>query len=227
MGKTMLVEKFRRNNPPTSHPVHGVESTPVLSVTLTSRPNERRIYAQLLAALDIGIDQRAATLADLEGRAVRLLKQAGVRVLVFDEIHNLLAGSPREQRVVLQLLRFLSNELKASLVCLGVADAREAIAGDVQLAHRLDQIALPRWKADAEFQALISAVLRSLPLKHPSALSAQSIRHIARVSEGITAKIFSMMNQLAIEAIRNGTDRIDDEAVEAWKPAIEKEAAFA
>ncbi|RFB76695.1 TniB family NTP-binding protein [Methylovirgula sp. 4M-Z18] len=227
MGKTMLVEKFRRNNPPTNHLAHGVESTPVISITLTSRPNERRIYAQLLAALDIGIDQRAATLADLEGRAVRLLKQAGVRVLVFDEIHNLLAGSPREQRVVLQLLRFLSNELKASLVCLGIAEAREAIAGDVQLARRLDQIALPRWKADAEFQALISAVLRSLPLRHPSALSAQSIRHIARVSEGITAKIFSMMNQLAIEAIRNGTDRIIDDAVEAWKPAIEKEAAFA
>jgi hypothetical protein len=37
-------------------------------------------YAQLLARLDIGIDQRAAILADLEGGAVRLLKQAGVRV---------------------------------------------------------------------------------------------------------------------------------------------------
>jgi hypothetical protein len=34
-----------------------------------------------------------------------------------------LLSSPREQRVMLQLFRFLSNELKASLVCLGVADA--------------------------------------------------------------------------------------------------------
>ena len=64
-----------------------------------------------------------------------------VRVLVFDEVHNLLAGSPlAEQRVILQLFRHLSNELKASLVCLGVADARDAIAGDVQLARRLDQL---------------------------------------------------------------------------------------
>ncbi len=152
MGKTMLVEKFRRDNPPTFHPVHGLESTSVLGITLTSRPSERRIYAQLLAALDIGVDQRSATLADLETRAVRLLKQVDIRVLVFDEVHNLLAGSPREQRVMLQLFRFLSNELKASLVCLGVADAREAIAGDTQLARRLDQVALPRWKADEEFQ---------------------------------------------------------------------------
>ena len=199
----------------------------MLGITLTSRPSERRIYAQLLAALDIGVDQRSATLADLETRAVRLLKQVDIRVLVFDEVHNLLAGSPREQRVMLQLFRFLSNELKASLVCLGVADAREAIAGDTQLARRLDQVALPRWKADEEFQALVSAVLRSLPLRRPSALSSQSLRHLARVSEGITAKVFATLNELAIEAIRTCSERITDEAIEAWKPAVEKEAAFA
>jgi hypothetical protein len=227
MGKTMLVEKFRRNNPPTTHPAHGLESTPVLAITLTSRPTERRVYAQLLTALDVGADQRSATLADLETRTVRLLKQVEVRVLVFDEVHNLLAGSPREQRVMLQLFRFLSNELKASLVCLGVADAREAIAGDTQLARRLDQLALPRWKADEEFQALVTAVLRSLPLRRASSLSAQSLRHLARVSDGITAKVFAMLNELAIEAVRTGIERITDEAVEAWRPAVEKQAAFA
>jgi hypothetical protein len=192
-----------------------------------ARPTERRIYAQLLAALDVGVEQRSATLADLETRMVRLLKQVGVRVLVFDEVHNLLAGSPREQRVILQLFRFLSNELKASLVCLGVADAREAIAGDTQLARRLDQLALPRWNADEEFQALVTAVLRSLPLRRASSLSAQSLRHLARVSNGITAKVFAMLNELAIEAVTTGVERITDEAMEAWKPAAEKEAAFA
>lgn len=72
-------------------------------------------------------------------------------VLIIDEVHNLLAGTPREQRVILQLMHYLSNELNASLVCLGVMDARDAIAGDTQLSRRLDQIILPRWKADEEF----------------------------------------------------------------------------
>jgi len=88
---------------------------------------------------------------------------------------------------MLQLFRHLSNELKASLVCLGIADAREAIAGDTQLARRLDQLALPRWKADEEFQTLVVAILRSLPLRRPSALSAHSLRTLARVTDGITA----------------------------------------
>jgi Bacterial TniB protein len=122
------------------------------------------------------------------------LKQLKVRVIVIDEGHNLLAGSPREQRVILQLFRHLSNELKASLVFLGIADAREAIAGDTQLSRRLDQMALPRWKADDEFQSLVIAILRSLPLRRPSALSAHSLRTLARATDGITAKVFGMLS---------------------------------
>jgi hypothetical protein len=171
--------------------------------------------------------RNAMTLVDMEVRTLNLLRQLKVRVIVIDEVHNLLAGSPREQRVILQLFRHLSNELKASLVCLGIADAREAIAGDTQLARRLDQIVLPRWKADEEFQGLVVGVLRSLPLRRPSALSAQSLRTLARATDGITAKVFGMLNELAIEAVRSGSEQITDDDVEHWKPALEREAVFA
>ena len=106
-----------------------------------------------------------------------------------------------------------------------IAAAREAIAGDTQLVRRLDQLAPPRWKADAEFQALVTAVLRSVPLRRPSSLSAQRLRHLARVTDGIAAKVFSTVYELAIEAVRTGAERITDEAVEAWRPGVD-EAAF-
>lgn len=226
MGKTMLVEKFRRDHPPIVDLNTGFETVPVLGITLTSRPTERRIYGQLLLALGASVNERA-TLMDLEIRTILLLKNSNVRVLIIDEVHNLLAGNPREQRAVLQLLRYLSNELKASLVCLGVADARDAIAGDTQLSRRLDQIVLPRWKADEEFHELITAVLRSLPIKQPSALASQSLRHLARTSDGITARVFGILNELAIDAIRTGSERITDKDIESWKPAFEKETVFA
>jgi len=226
MGKTMLVEKFRRDHPSLVDRDSGAEAVPVLAITLTSRPTERRIYGQLLMALGASVNERA-TLMDLEIRTVLLLKSSNVRVLIIDEVHNLLAGTPREQRVILQLMRYLSNELKASLVCLGVMDARDAIAGDTQLSRRLDQIMLPRWKADEEFQELVTAILRSLPIKHPSALSSQSLRHLARVSDGITARVFGILNELAIDAIRAGTERITDEDIESWKPILERETMFA
>ena len=191
----------KRDHPPTINPSTGVESMPVLAITLTSRPTERRIYGQLLMAMGASINERL-TLMELEIRTVLLLKSNNVRVLVFDEVHNLLAGTPREQRVILQLLRYLSNEIKASLVCLGVSEARDAIAGDTQLARRLDQFVLPRWKADEEFQELVTAILRSLPLRLPSSLSSQSLRHLSRLGDGITARVFGILNELAIEPYR-------------------------
>jgi hypothetical protein len=72
----------------------------------------------------------------MERGAINTLRDIGVQILVLDEIHNILARSWREQRIVLNTLRFLSNELKLSLVCFGIMEARDAINGDVQLARR-------------------------------------------------------------------------------------------
>jgi hypothetical protein len=71
----------------------------------------------------------------MEQAALRIMEAIGVQVLVIDEVHNILAGSYREQRIVLNTLRFLSNRLQISLVCFGVNEAREAISGDVVIAQ--------------------------------------------------------------------------------------------
>ena len=63
-----------------------------------------------------------------------------MKVLVLDEVHNILAGPHRDQRIILNLLRFITNELRLSLVCFGISEAREAISGDIQLARRIDEI---------------------------------------------------------------------------------------
>ncbi|WP_202618659.1 TniB family NTP-binding protein, partial [Ensifer sp. LC54] len=159
--------------------------------------------------------------------ALRIMEAIGVQVLVIDEVHNILAGTYREQRIVLNTLRFLSNRLQISLVCFGVNDAREAIGGDVQLARRFEQFTLSRWAANEQFEILVALVLRNTPLRYPSVLTAKSLRRILQITEGITANIFHMINSLAIEAIESGKERITDEAIENWEPEFDAEAAFA
>jgi hypothetical protein len=53
------------------------------------------------------------------------------------------------------------------------------------------------------------------------------LRQLARATDGITAKVFSMLNELAVEAVRSRKEQISDEDVESWKPALEREAVFA
>jgi hypothetical protein len=226
MGKTMIMEKFRRDHPPELDRENGVEQTRVLALQMAGKPGERRLYAQILAALGAPHNPRT-TIVDLEQVTLRLMRAVDVRMLLLDEVHNILAGTFREQRVVLNTLRYLSNELKISLVCFGVNEAREAISGDVQLARRLEEFPLPRWSAEEGFEQLLLAILRNLPLRQPSVLSARAARRVLQVSSGITARVFRMLNELAVGAIETGAEHITDEAVEGWQPALGYEVAFA
>lgn len=226
MGKTMIMKRFRDDNPPSFDSGRGALTTPVLAMEMTSRPGERRFYAELLTLL--GAPQRPrADIAQMEQAALRIMEAIGVKVLVIDEVHNILAGSYREQRIVLNTLRFLSNRLQISLVCFGVNEAREAISGDVQLARRFEQFTLSRWAANDQFETLVASILRNTPLHRPSVLTPASMRRILQITEGITANIFHMTNDLAIAAIVSGHEQITDEMIEQWQPEFDVEAAFA
>jgi len=225
MGKSMLVEKFKDDYALSTREKPRAPRSKLLVVELAGRPNERRLFAQILAVLGAPQNPRA-TIVELERTTVRLLGDLGVQVLVLDEIHNVLAASWREQRVVFNTLRYLSNELKLSLVCFGIMEARQAINGDVQLARRFDSVSLPRWVAGKEFEQLVLAIVRNLPLKEPSVLTVKGLRRILLASDGVSARIFRMLNDVAIEAIETGMERITDEALERYKPVGEGEATF-
>ncbi len=145
MGKTMLMERFKRAHPPAYDPNERRMVAPVLALQMASHATERRFYGQLLTSIGVPFAPRA-TVLDLEFQALRNLRRMDVKVLMLDEVHNILAGNAREQRIVPNMLRYLSNELKISLVCLGVSEVREAIGGDVQLARRFEELILPRWQ---------------------------------------------------------------------------------
>lgn len=225
MGKSMLVEKFKDDHSQSAHAWPHKPRSKLLVVELAGRPSECRLFSQILAVLGAPQSPRA-TIAELERTTIRLLVDLGVQVLVLDEIHNVLAASWREQRVVFNTLRNLSNVLKLSLVCFGIMEARQAINGDVQLARRFDSFLLPRWMAGKEFEQLVLAIVRNLPLKEPSVLTVKGLRRILLASDGVSARIFRILNDVAVEAIETGAERITDEALERYRPLGEDEAAF-
>jgi hypothetical protein len=89
-------------------------------------------------------------------------------MLVIDEIHSLLAGSFREQRIILNAIRFLANDLRIPLVCAGTNDAKQALMTDQQLADRFEAAELPAWENDSAFQQLLLSFESILPLRLPS-----------------------------------------------------------
>ena len=95
------------------------------------------------------------------------------------------------------------------------------------MARRFEEFPLPRWSADEGFEQLVLAIIRNLPLRQPTVLSARAMRKILQVTDGITSKVFRMLNDVAIEAIETGAERITDDAIERWRPVMNHEMAFA
>jgi hypothetical protein len=69
-------------------------------------------------------------------------------------------------------------------------------------------------------------IVRNLPLREPSVPTLKGFRRILQTSGGVSPRIFRMLNEVAIEAIETGAERVTDEALERCKPVGEDEVAF-
>jgi hypothetical protein len=177
-------------------------------------PDERRFYTRLLEVLGAPYSAREQ-IGDLEGRALRIIRTIGTRLLFIDEVHNLLAGSQRDQRRALNLLKFLANELKICVIAVGTSDAFHALQSDPQVASRFEPLLLPRWTASEAFLAFVVAYGRLLPLRKASAFGEPAmISTLIRQNEGVTGRVTWLLGRAAEIAIAEGSEHIDVAGIE-------------
>jgi hypothetical protein len=229
IGKTMIVDKFVRDHPNICNQFGEVEARKVLRLQMPSKPNNGRLYAQIIDGLGHKAPYtRRGT--DPEILALRLLHQNPPRLMIVDEVHHLLAGSVREQRQSLNQLKFLSNELRMPVVALGTSEALYAMQADPQIASRFEPFALPRWHESAALREFVVGFGRLLPLHKPSPFGDKAVIQKLMVhSGGLTGKITTLMTQAAELAILRKTEcinldlLIDAAAAGIFKIPVEKE----
>lgn len=210
MGKTMLIRKFERQLTPRFDESAGVQQRPVIVMLMPHQPSETQFFDQLLAAMAAPSAGHFIRSYPLRQPAIRLLRELGTRVVVIDELNSVLAGTPRQQRVFLQLLRFLSNELRLAFVGVGVPEARHALFSDSQLRSRFTDVELPPWTTGEELRDFVTRLTWSLPLRKPSPVDSAKLRRLLLDrTGGITLGICKAFERAAIAAIRSGQERID------------------
>jgi hypothetical protein len=206
-GKSMIIEKFRRTHPGSSD-AHQ-EYIPVLVVQMPSEPSVLRFYVALLAAMGAPLRPRPR-LPEIEQLALTLLRKIGVRVLVIDELHNILAGNSVNRREFLNLLRFLGNELRIPLVGVGTRDAYLAIRSDDQLENRFEPVVLPLWEATEACCSLLASFAASLPLRRPSPIATPDMaRYLLTRSEGTIGELAHLLMAAAVAAVESGEEAIN------------------
>lgn len=206
-GKSMIIEKFRRLHPPISHAE--LEQVSVLAVQMPSEPSVSRFYVALQAALGAPLRPRQR-LPEMEQATLALLRAVGVRVLVIDELHNVLAGRGDTRREFLNVLRFLGNELRIPLVGVGTREAYMAIRSDDQLENRFEPFALPRWEPNDEARALLASFAAAFPLRRRSMIDTEEMaRYLLARSEGTIGELTRLLTDAAVAAIETGEEAIN------------------
>lgn len=209
-GKSMIAEKFRRLHPPERSACGGREVIPVVVMQMPSEPSSRRFYSALLTALNAPVSFYVHG-AQLQRHALELLRAVQARVLIIDELHNVLAGAHARRAECLNTLRFLGNELRMPIVGLGTKQAQIAVRSDDQLENRFEPVPLPPWEDNLEFARLLTSFERALPLREPSGLGASlGLRSlILRRSTGLIGEVAAFLTSATTHALAQGRERID------------------
>ena len=135
-------------------------------------------------------------------------------MLVIDELHNLLAAPNPRQRELLNLLRYLGNELRIPLACLGTREAYLAIRTDDQLENRFEPFLLPIWEDGPEFGRLLASFETVLPLREPSGLGLPAMRAmILQRSEGTIGEVAALLAAATETALASGLEQIDANSI--------------
>ncbi len=176
---------------------------------MPSNPTISRFYGMLLYAMGAPSTLRAS-ITDLECVSLDLMRKTKVKILVIDELHNMLSGRLNVQREFLNLIRFLGNEIRIPIVGVGIREAYLAIRTDDQLENRFEPFTLPLWENDFEYGKLLASFTSLLPLRKASdILNEETRNYILRRTEGTIGEISSLLTKAAVFAIDSGKECID------------------
>ncbi|KQB99195.1 TniB family NTP-binding protein [Pedobacter sp. Hv1] len=214
-GKTVLVNRFVSKH---KHYIRETDNSlilPVLLIQAPPRPDEKRFYNSLLDNLG-AVYKFNDHIDKKQYQVMRLLERMETKVLIVDEFHHILAGTPSAQRVFLNVIKYISNELQISIVGAGIKDAYYAINADPQLGNRFEVASLPSWKPDDDFLRLLASFERLIPLGQPSNLIREELAmKIFTMSDGKLGEISTIIKKAAILAIENGKEYIDTKVLGA------------
>ncbi|PYE31502.1 hypothetical protein DFP83_1092 [Idiomarina fontislapidosi] len=214
-GKSSIIEKFCEAHGQPVVNEDEILNKPVL-VTEVSAPKVKDIYISILEEFWAPF-KTTQTESQLRAQSFELMRVCGVKMLILDEFHTLLAGTAQKRTNALAELKMISNKLKIPIVGVGTKDALSVIRNDPQLQSRFWVMELPLWKPNTDFARLLSSFEKALPLKHKSNLASKEIgERIHTISGGNLGNVHELLKICAIEAIHNGRDKIDLDIVESF-----------
>jgi hypothetical protein len=212
-GKSEILFEYSERFQPRLVPGEGTKLD-VFMVQAPPKSDESKMYDHLLRKLNIPVNA-SERVGNKYYRLENVLKSLDLKILIIDEVHNVITGTYNRQRDFMTVLKFLGNELKIVLIVAGTKDARRVINTDEQLANRFHPLVVPKWKLDEDYLNLLVSFEKRLPLRKKSNLAERGLgMKIFNMSEGLIGEISWLVKESAKAAIRSGSEMITEKIMD-------------
>lgn len=213
-GKTTLVNRFYSVHGEPSKDSNGAVIRPIIYAQAPPRPSEKELLISILDRFHTAF-RPTDTVVKLRFQLIHVMNACNVKMLIIDEIHSML-GSGSKLAEVMNVIKYLSNELMIPIVGVGTKKAVQVLHTDDQHAGRFDVRTLPKWEDNADFRSLLASFEKLLPLKYPSNLKNKALSNqIHAISGGNLGDVNKLLIACATQAIKSGKEQIDSEIIKA------------
>lgn len=211
-GKTELLLEFAERYKPKNVPGLG-RQLDVAYICAPPAAEETRLYNEILSRFNAAFsinDNVANKLYLVE----KIISEIGLKILIIDEIHNVIASSYLKQRKFLMTLKNLANKLKIIIICAGNSDAQTVMTADDQITTRFEELLLPSWNDPTEFAILFKKFTQILPLREPTNYKDKELlAHLFDMGEGLLGEYAKILRRAAEQAIKTKKEKITIEVL--------------
>jgi len=203
-GKTSTALRFMRQTNAHAQ-AESPRRVPVIHAQMPPGPDLGALYGNILRAVNAPT-QPTWRWERKQEQLLQLAGTLGLRMLIIDEVHNVLQGKIDQRNLVLNGLKFLSNELRIPIVAMGTNDARIAFQTDQQLGNRFEPLEMPRWKPGKEYAWFLKQLCGGLSLEDDQNLlaSRQVVERVHHLTDGLTGETYRLIAKLAVFAGQQG-----------------------
>lgn len=209
IGKSAVVAQFAKLHPDRSleDDIGMTKTEKTVIVANMEGGDDRSLYVSILEQLWASF-LPTEPVQKLRHQTIRLLRELNVKILILDEIHNLLKGTAIKQRTIMDAIKNLTNSVNIPIVLVGIMDA-VTVLNEAQHVSRFEIVQLPKWSNDKEFAGLLASFERWLPLKKASGLYKVELRKLLyEHSKGNLGHLRRILITCAKYAILNDIEQI-------------------
>ncbi|MFH8411489.1 TniB family NTP-binding protein [Streptomyces sp. NPDC018019] len=208
-----------RQHPPSDRSTHA--PVPVAYVLVPPAASAKALATEFARYLGIPVTGRMAQ-AQITDAVCHTYNQAGVRLILIDEVHRL---NPRTTAgaETADLLKDLTERIRATFVYAGIDVTRTALFSGVRGAQLAGQASLvecgafpARLGQHEPFRELITGVEAALDLRaHRTSTLPRHAAYLHQRTAGRIGSLTRLIRQAAITTISDGTERITNTSLEA------------